>query len=188
MLSDRVDVAPANYGAQRMRAGEPLGDTTRRVVQAPRLSHSVGQDGVYDPNSPPPSVDRRYGAQKRGPLHNSKGQVAEGPRRGKVRLGRGKMYFGGVRRSAKEALHLFPRLWMKLDGGKGLKQRTLENKVRTAYKSGSIPESDLVQYEASLGRNRSLRSGVVHHFLIENLDRSTGLLGFLDEMRDQVVG
>ena len=63
---------------------------------------------------------------------------------------------------------------------KGLKQSTLEAKVREAYKQ-EITDSDLAQYESRFDRNRELKSGVVRHFMIDKPDRSNGLLEFLYE-------
>ena len=125
-----------NYGSQRRRANEPLRDTGRVTIQGPRLLHDENYDGPYDPRV------RQW--------------VVSGVRR---RVG---MFFNGTRRSAKEALRLFPKLSNRLDGGKGLKQRTLEAKIRREYKKG-IPESDLRTYETRFDQNRDVGNQIVRH-------------------------
>ena len=99
------------------------------------------------------------------------------------------MHFLGVRRSAREASHYFPRLRREVDGGKGLKQSTIEAKIRRAYKMG-IPQSLLVRHEAVFDRTRQLKGegeGVVKHYLIENPDRTLFLEPFLDETASGVI-
>ena len=71
---------------------------------------------------------------RKGALRNNKGDVIEGPRKGRNPRSRTRMEFLGVRRSAKEASNYFPRLRNMVDGGKGLKQSTIEAKIRKAYK------------------------------------------------------
>ena len=78
------------------------------TLVCPRFSHDDNYDGPYNPSELPP--DRRYGALRKGALRNTKGQIVEGPRRGKVRVGRGSMCFRGKQRSAREALQIFPKL------------------------------------------------------------------------------
>ena len=111
----------AFYGAQRARAGEPLRTTGGVGVEGPRRFHDTFYEGPHDPNSPPP-MDPRYGGQRKNePLRNSKGQEVQGPKKGRSCLGRGGMQFLGVRRSAREASHYFP------------KNFPIEKKIRDAY-------------------------------------------------------
>ena len=188
MLTNRGATGPSNYGAQRARAGEPIRTTAGVETEGPRRFHDPFFKGCYDPNSPPP-MDRRYGGMKKGPLRNSKGQVVEGPRKGRNPRSRGAMHFLGVRRSARDAFHFFPRLRRQVDGGKGLKQRTIEAKIQQAYKKG-IDQSLLVRHEARFDRITMLRGrgeGVVKHYLLENPDRTTLLETYLEETAPEVI-
>ena len=188
MLTNQGAAGHSTYGSQRRRAGEALRTTGGDFVQGPRLSYDPFYEGPYDPNLPPP-MDRRYGRQKSGALRNSKRQVVEGPRKGRNRFGRGTMHFLGVRRSAKEASLFFPRLRKEVDGGKGLKQRTIEAKIRRAYKEG-IHQSLLIRQEAVFDRTRQLRGKgkeVVKHYLRRNPDRTLFFRPFLEETATEVI-
>ena len=147
MLVGRSIAPMLTYGSQRRCAGEALRNTRGSFISGPRFSHDENYDGRYDPREA--LSDRRYSGLRKGPLRNTKGKVVEGPRKGIVRKGHGNMYFRGERRSAKEAIRLFPRLRKKLDGGKGLKQSMLEGKLRKYYKTG-IPESELASTSQDL--------------------------------------
>ena len=95
------------------------------------------------------------------------------------------MHFLGVRRSARVASHYFPRLRRMVDGGRGLKQRTIESKIRAAYKKG-IDQSLLVRHEAVLDRTRVVTgrgAGVVKHYLLVNPDRTAQL----EEVAPEVI-
>ena len=99
------------------------------------------------------------------------------------------MHFLGVRRSAREASHYFPTLRREVDEGKGLKQSTIEAKIRRAYKKG-IDQSLLVRREAVFDKTRQLKGegeGVVKHYLIENPDRTLFFEPFLDETASEVI-
>ena len=103
--------------------------------------------------------------------------------------GRGIMHFLGVRRSARDASHYFSRLRQMVDGGKGLKQGTIESKIRAAYKRG-INQSLLVRHEAKFDGERELKGkgkGVVKHFLLENPDRTMSLTEYLQEIATEVI-
>ena len=127
-LGTHVTVETVAYGAQRRRAGMPLRRTTGQVMQGPRLTHDESYDGPYDPNSPPPSGGVR-------------GRLGRQPRRRVKGTRRLRMFFLG-KRSATDAPHTFLKLRRKLDGGEGLKESTLQAKLRKSYRSG-IAESDL---------------------------------------------
>ena len=170
MLTDQGAAGPSTYGAQRARAGEPIRTNTGVETEGLRRFHDPFYEGPYNPNSPPPT-DRRYGGQKRsGPLRNSKGQVIYGPKKGRNRLGRGTMYFNGVRMSASRARQTFPRLVRRLTNGKNLANSTIESKIRGAYKQG-IPQSDLSTFEVYFDKRRQLvrDNTTVTHYIIENL-------------------
>ena len=113
MLTNQGAAGPSTYGAQRARAGEPIRTNAGSEAEGPRHFHDPFYEGPYNPNSPPP-MDRRYGGQKNGPLRNNKGQIIYGPRKRRSRLGRGTMYFNGVRMSASRARQTFPRLVRRL--------------------------------------------------------------------------
>ena len=134
-------------------------------------------------------MDRRYGGMKKGPLRNSKREVIEGPRKGRNPRPRGTMHFLGVRRSAKEASNYFPRLRKMVDGGKGLKQSTIEAKIRKAYKGG-IDESLITRREARFDRERKIRgkgAGVVKHYYLVNPDRTLGMESYLQEVASERI-
>ena len=178
---------PSTYGAQRARAGEPIRTNTGVETEGPHHFHDPFYEGNYNPNSPPP-MDRRYGGQKNGPLRNNRGQIIYGPRKRRNRLGRGTMYFNGVRISASRARQTFLRLVKRLTNGKNLANSTIESKIRRAYKQG-IPQSDLSMFKAHFDKRRKLdrdNTTVTHH-IIENPDRSLDLRPFLEETAPEVV-
>ena len=99
------------------------------------------------------------------------------------------MQFLGVRRSAREASNYFPRLREMVDGGKGLKQSTIEAKIRKAYKRG-IDKSLLTRHEARFDRERKIRgkgAGVVKHYYLDNPDRTLGMERYLQEVASESI-
>ena len=183
MLTDKGVAGPSTYGAQRVRAGEPFRLNTGESAEGPNRFHDTFYEGPYDP------MDRRYGGMRKGSLRNSKGQIVEGPRKGRNPRGRGLMHFLGVRRSAKDASNYFPRLRRMVDGGKGLRQRTIEAKIRKAYKKG-IDQSLLIRHEPKFDRERRLGgrgNGVVKHFYLENPDRTLSIEDYMQEVGPEVI-
>ena len=92
------------------------------------------------------------------------------------------MSFQGKRMSAREAVSTFPNLRKRLDGGKGLKERTLQDKLRKFFRQDKVSGADLRRYEARLNPLRTLDNGIVRQFVINNLDKSVSLLEFFGEM------
>ena len=183
MITGRGATVPSTYGAQSRRAGKPLRTTASVSIEGRARFHDTVYEGPYEP------TDRRYGAMKKGALRNSKGEVIEGPRRGRNPRPRGTMHFLGVRRSAKEASNYFPRLKKMVDGGKCLKQSTIEAKIRKAYKRG-IDESLLTRHEARFDRERKIRgkgAGVVKHYYFDNPDRTLGMESYLQEVASESI-
>ena len=161
------------YGSQRRRAGLPMLDSMRRVIQAPRRTHDGFYEGL-DPTAALPGGARRA----------ARSVVAGVPL---FRRRRTVIVFDGKRMSSGEALRRYPNLRERLDGGKGLKERSLRAKLLRYYRKGNLLGGDLRTYEAVLDESSSLPNGLLSEYVIANSDYSVSLLGFVREVRYVVV-
>ena len=126
---------------------------------------------------------------KKGPLRNNRVRVVEEPKKGCNPKRRGIMHFLGVRRSAKDASNYFPRLRKMVGGGKRLKQKTIEAKIRRAYKKG-IDQSLLVHHEVRFDREREITgkgARVVKRYCLENPDRMLEMESYMQEVAPDVI-
>ena len=171
MLTEKGVKPTGAYGSQRRRLGEPMRDKVGRITAAPRLTHDERYDGPYDPKEAPPG-----GRLLRAPPSSKKASTRK----------RTTMYVDGKKRSATEMLHLYPKLKRQLDKGKGLKQRTLEGKLRKAYKDGTL-RLDHKKYEIYFDKSRDTENGIVRHFVVENPNRTSSVEEFMQGARERVV-
>ena len=126
-------------------------DSAGRVISGPRLTHGDSYAGPLNPNLTPP-VGKKKVAKS----------LAKGF--GLLRRKRTVMVFAGERLSSREALERFPNLIKRLDGGKGLKERSLQAKLLGYYKKGDMLGKDLRTYKARLDPSRSLPNGIVSKY------------------------
>ena len=183
------------YGSQRRRAELPLKRTTGEEMQGPRLTHDEDYDGPYDPNEPV-SVFHGYGGFNKGqPMRNSKRKVVEGPRLPTRRVRQPTITFlnvNGKRLGAKKALEMHPLLRQHVmqKGKPGVKEVTLAKRIRKMNKEEGIPSHlvDVREAKITQDMNHRIRSDIVSHHNLVNLDRTLSVLEFLDGVRDVVIG